>query len=253
MGKNKLTKFAEMEQLRNVFQPTHEEVFRTDYRLKGRWGELVFGNEHPIVLEVGCGKGEYTVGLAEQCSEKNFIGLDIKGARMWSGAKQAQERGLQNVAFLRTHAEELESVFGPGEIAEIWITFPDPQMAKSRKRLTGTRFLHRYQHILTPNGRIHLKTDSPFLYRYTQEVIRVNQLPLWVKTDNLYASDYRHTTPNIQTFYEQQWLSRGKSIKYLQFSLGENPSLAEPTIELEKDDYHSEARFMSKPITPKRR
>lgn len=147
MAKNKLAKFAEMETLENVFQPTHEEVFRTDYKLKGKWGEQVFGNDHPIVLEVGCGKGEYSVGLGELYPEKNFIGLDIKGARMWTGAKAAKEKGMKNVVFLRTHAEELESIFAPGEVSEIWITFPDPQMAKARKRLTGTRFLSLYRKV----------------------------------------------------------------------------------------------------------
>ena len=244
MGKNKLAKFAEMEVLENVFQPTHEEVFRTDYHLKGRWNEH-FGNDHPIVLEIGCGKGEYSVGLAEVYPAKNFIGLDIKGARMWSGAKAAQNKGLKNVAFVRTHAEELESLFAPGEIAEIWITFPDPQMAKARKRLTGTRFLTLYQKILQPDGIIHLKTDSPFLYQYTAELIQLNALPCTHRTDDLYASDSPIPVLGIKTFYEQQWLSRGKSIKYLQFSLTPACPLIEPEVEPEKDDYRSEARFMA--------
>ncbi|WP_294143424.1 tRNA (guanosine(46)-N7)-methyltransferase TrmB [uncultured Sanguibacteroides sp.] len=250
MGKNKLAKFAEMETLKNVFQPTREEVFRTDYILKGKWNEKIFGNDHPIVLEVGCGKGEYTVGLARLYPEKNFIGLDIKGARMWTGAKAAQEQQLNNVAFLRTHAEMLESIFAPDEISEIWITFPDPQMAKARKRLTGIRFLALYQKMLKPNGIIHLKTDSPFLYRYTDEVVRVNHLPNFVSTDDLYHSNYNDRILSIKTFYEQQWLSRGKTIKYLQFSLNHVTEWIEPDIELEKDDYHSEARFMNKKVNP---
>lgn len=246
MAKNKLAKFAEMEILTNVFQPTHEEVFHTDYKLKGKWGEQIFGNNHPIVLEVGCGKGEYSVGLGKLYPEKNFIGLDIKGARMWTGAKTALEKDLQNVKFLRTHAEMLESVFAPGEISEIWITFPDPQMAKARKRLTGTRFLSLYRKFLKEDGLIHLKTDSPFLYQYTAELVKTNHLPVNVNTDDLYGSEIENKILGIKTFYEQQWLSRGKTIKYLQFSLTDSKPLVEPEIDIEKDNYHSEARFMSK-------
>lgn len=246
MGKNKLAKFAEMKILENVFQPTHEEVFHTDYRLKGQWGDVVFGNHHPIVLEIGCGKGEYTVGLAACYPEKNFIGLDIKGARMWSGAKTAQAQEIKNAAFLRTHAEELESVFAPNEISEIWITFPDPQMGKVRKRLTGTRFLHLYKKILKEEGVIHLKTDSPFLYRYTRELLAVNRLAPLADTDDLYSSHQNDPILGIKTFYEQQWLARGKTIKYLRFTLTGRQTFEEPEIELEKDDYHSEARFMSR-------
>lgn len=244
MAKNKLAKFAEMETLENVFQPTHEEVFRTDYKLKGKWGEQVFGNDHPIVLEVGCGKGEYSVGLDELYPEKNFIGLDIKGARMWTGAKAAEEKGMKNVVFLRTHAEELESIFAPGEISEIWITFPDPQMAKARKRLTGTRFLSLYRKFLKENGLIHLKTDSPFLYQYTAELVKINHLPVNINTSDLYGSGLDDKILGIKTFYERQWLSRGKTIKYIQFSLAGSPQLVEPEIDIEKNDYHSETQFM---------
>lgn len=244
MAKNKLAKFAEMETLENVFQPTHEEVFRTDYKLKGKWGEQVFGNDHPIVLEVGCGKGEYSVGLGELYPEKNFIGLDIKGARMWTGAKAAEEKGMKNVVFLRTHAEELESIFAPGEISEIWITFPDPQMAKARKRLTGTRFLSLYRKFLKENGLIHLKTDSPFLYQYTAELVKIYHLPVNINTSDLYGSGLDDKILGIKTFYERQWLSRGKTIKYIQFSLAGSPQLVEPESDIEKDDYHSETQFM---------
>lgn len=250
MGKNKLNKFAEMEVLSNVFQPAHKELFRTEYKLKGKWGENIFGNNHPIVLEIGCGKGEYSVGLARMFPEKNFIGLDIKGARMWHGAKAALQEGLKNVVFIRTHAELLESVFAPGEVSEIWITFPDPQMAKARKRLTGTRFLESYKKILAPDGVIHLKTDSPFLFAYTSALIQENGLPCKVHTDDLYASGSEDPILGIKTFYEQQWLSRGKSIKYLQFSLDRNKPLSEPDIDLERDDYRSEARFMQKNTNP---
>ena len=246
MAKNKQIKFAEMEVLKNVFQPKHKEIFQTDYFLKGHWQEKIFQNNHPIVLEIGCGKGEYTVGLSQLYPEKNFIGIDIKGARMWTGAKIAQEKGMKNVVFLRTHAEMLESVFAPGEISEIWITFPDPQMAKARKRLTGTRFLSLYKKMLKEDGIIHLKTDSPFLYQYTAELIRLNGLTAFVNTDDLYASGLDDKILGIKTFYEQQWLSRGKQIKYLKFTLSGSGELIEPDIDIEKDDYHSEARFMNK-------
>ena len=248
MAKNKLAKFAEMETLENVFQPTHEEVFRTDYKLKGKWGEQVFGNDHPIVLEVGCGKGEYSVGLGELYPEKNFIGLDIKGARMLTGAKTAKEKGMKNVVFLRTHAEELESIFAPREVSEIWITFPDPQMAKARKRLTGTRFLSLYRKFLKEDGLIHLKTDSPFLYQYTAELVKVNHLPVNVNTDDLYGVGVDDKILGIKTFYERQWLSRGKTIKYIQFSLAGSSQLMEPEIDIEKDDYHSETQFMTRQL-----
>lgn len=245
MAKNKLAKFAEMEVLNNVFQPGHSEVFRTDYSLKGRWNHDVFHNDHPLVLEIGCGKGEYTVGLGQIYPDKNFIGLDIKGARMWKGAKIAQEQGMTNVAFVRTYAEVLESVFAPEEIAEIWITFPDPQMAKARKRLTGSRFLNLYKKMLKSNGVIHLKTDSPYLYAYTSELIKTNRLKEFIRTDDLYACGMDDKILGIKTFYEQQWLARGKKIKYIQFTLEGSNLLTEPDVEIEKDDYHSEARFMN--------
>lgn len=245
MAKKKLARFAEMEVLPNVFQPKHEEVFRTDYPLKGKWNEEVFHNDHPIILEIGCGKGEYTVELGKLYPEKNFIGLDIKGARMWKGAKTAVENGMNNVAFLRMYAEMLESVFAPGEITELWITFPDPQMAKARKRLSGTRFLSLYRKILAPQAVIHLKTDSLFLYRYTSALIELNHLPVEVRTEDLYGCGWEDKILSIKTFYEKQWLSRGKQIKYLRFSLGEDIPLTEPDVEIEKDDYHSETRYMN--------
>ena len=245
MAKNKLAKFAEMDTLSNVFQPRHEEIFRTDYKLKGKWNAGVFRNNHPVILEIGCGKGEYTVELAKLFPEKNFIGLDIKGARMWKGAKMAAAENLSNVAFLRMYAELLESAFAPEEVAEIWITFPDPQMSKARKRLTGPRFLSLYQKILRPDALIHLKTDSPFLYAYTAEVLKTNHLPATIQTEDLYGCGYENKILGIKTFYEKQWLSRGKKIKYICFSLNNTVPLTEPDTEIEKDDYHSETRFMN--------
>ena len=246
MAKNKLAKFAEMDTLPNVFQPKHMDILHNDYNLKGQWCKEVFHNNHPLVLEIGCGKGEYAVELGKLYPEKNFIGLDIKGARMWTGAKAAKEKGMKNVVFLRTHAEELESIFAPGEVSEIWITFPDPQMAKARKRLTGTRFLSLYRKFLKEDGLIHLKTDSPFLYQYTAELVKVNQLPVNVNTDDLYGVGLDDKILGIKTFYERQWLSRGKTIKYIQFSLAGSFQLMEPEIDIEKDDYHSETQFMTR-------
>lgn len=242
--KNKLAKFAEMEELPNVFQPKHAEIFRTNYTLKGKWNQDVFHNHQPIILEIGCGKGEYTVELGKLYPEKNFIGLDIKGARMWKGAKTAHQAQMTNVAFLRMYAEMLESAFAPGEIAEIWITFPDPQMAKARKRLTGTRFLSLYEKILAKGATIHLKTDSPFLYTYTSELIKINHLTEFVNTEDLYGCGLEDKILGIKTFYEKQWLSRGKKIKYIRFSPDHSTPLIEPDVEIEKDDYHSETRFM---------
>ncbi len=234
--------------LDNVFQPRNEEIFRKEYRLKGRWHEVVFGNRNPLVLEIGCGKGEYSVGLGRLFPEKNFIGIDIKGARMWHGAKIAKEQRLSNVAFVRMHAEMLESVFAPGEVSEIWITFPDPQMAKARKRLTGTRFLSLYRRILKEDGVVRLKTDSLFLYTYTVELVRLNGLAVEVQTDNLYTSGLEDCVLGIKTFYEQQWLGRGKTIKYIAFRLSGGEPLQEPEAVIEKDDYHSEARYMGRSL-----
>ncbi len=242
MGKNKLKRFAEMETFENVFQPTHEEVWEKDYVLKGKWKQQVFKNNHPIVLEVGCGKGEYTVGLARKFPNKNFIGIDIKGARMWRGAKTAVEEQLNNVAFIRTKAELLESVFAPNEIDEIWITFPDPQMKKVSKRLTGTRFLKRYTSFLAKDGIVHLKSDSNFLYQYTRYMIQENQFPVEVDTDDLYNSDKADDILSIRTYYEEQFLNRGIPIKYLKFSLTDKPEFKEPDVEIEPDSYRSFGR-----------
>lgn len=240
MGKNKLKKFAEMETFPNVFQPPYEPM-------AGRWRDAFFHNNNPIVLELGCGRGEYTVGLAQKYPEKNFIGIDIKGARMWAGAKQAVRAEMTNVAFLRTNIEFLTTFFAPDEVDEIWITFCDPQMKKATKRLTSTYFMHRYQQILKPNGLIHLKTDSPFLYTYTMEMLRLNPYPVICSTDDLYADsldsiDIFADARALQTHYEKQWLGRGMSIKYIEWQLVPLDHLEEPTIEIEKDTYRSYGR-----------
>jgi tRNA (guanine-N7-)-methyltransferase len=203
-------------------------------------------------LELGCGRGEYTVGLAARYPDKNYIGIDIKGARMWAGAKQAELAGMKNVAFLRTNIEMLTHFFAPNEVAEIWITFPDPQMKKATKRLTSTYFMQRYAELLQENGLIHLKTDSPFLYTYTQAMVKENTYPLLVDTCDLYNTEQVSKIENresdieearaLQTHYEHQWLDRGLTIKYLRWQLPANPSLIEPEIDIEKDSYRSYGR-----------
>ena len=240
MGKNKLKKFAEMETFSNVFQPPYEPM-------AGHWHERYFRNDHPIVLELGCGRGEYTVGMARKYPEKNFIGVDIKGARMWAGAKEAEQEGLRNVAFLRTNIEFIETFFAANEVDEVWITFCDPQMKKATKRLTSTYFMQRYQRIVKPNGLIHLKSDSPFLYTYTMEMLRLNPYPVRCSTDDLYADSLAFNEQfsdarALQTHYEKQWLDRGMSIKYAEWQLAPLTAWEEPTIEIEKDSYRSYGR-----------
>ncbi|MCQ2345404.1 MAG: tRNA (guanosine(46)-N7)-methyltransferase TrmB [Paludibacteraceae bacterium] len=248
MGKNKLKKFAEMETFSNVFQCAMREMGEDNpvVAMRGHWHETYFHNNNPIVLELGCGRGEYTVGLARMYPDKNFIGIDIKGARLWAGAKQAEMAGMKNVAFLRTNIEMLPSFFAQDEIAEIWITFPDPQMKKATKRLTSSFFMQRYIQLMTNGGLIHLKTDSPFLYTYTRELLRLNSYQVLADTDDLY-----HTTDKIenlsearamQTHYECQWLDRGLTIKYLCWQLPHLGPFQEPDIDIEKDTYRSYGR-----------
>ncbi len=242
MGKNKLKKFAEMDTFKNVFQYPFAVIERDGFPLKGRWNRDFFKNDNPIVLELGCGKGEYAVGLARRFPDKNYIGVDIKGARMWTGAKAAVNDGISNVAFLRTNIELIDCFFATGEVSEIWITFPDPQMKKVRKRLTSSRFLELYRLILVENGIVHLKTDSPFLYTYTDALVKLNNLPTEVNTSDLYNSDVVDDILEIKTFYEQQWLDRGLSIKYIKFHLDHETELVEPDIEIEEDTYRSFSR-----------
>lgn len=217
MAKNKLQKFADMATYDHVFQYPFAVLKEKGFDMRGKWNEEFFHNDNPIVLELGCGKGEYAVGLARRYPNKNFIGVDIKGARMWSGASEAVAEGIKNVAFLRTHIELITHFFAQGEVSEIWITFPDPQMKKTRKRLTSTRMLELYREILKENGIIHLKSDSPFLYTYTRAMVQENHFPVLIDTDDLYNSGIDDDILSIKTFYEQQWLERGKSIKYIKF------------------------------------
>lgn len=243
MSKNKLSKFADMASYPHVFEAAG--FGEGDFAMKGRWHEDFFGNGNPIVLELGCGRGEYTVGLGRLFPDKNFIGVDIKGARMWTGATESLREGMRNVAFLRTHIEFIERFFAPGEVAEIWLTFSDPQMKKVTKRLTSTFFLARYRHFLCDNGLVHLKTDSNFLFTYTSCMAEANALPVEFSTEDLYHAlvteedgELRRIL-GIQTYYERQWLARGLNIRYMRFRLPLQGALHEPDVEIELDDYRS--------------
>lgn len=243
MGKNKLSKFADMEVFPHVIQvSSHELRSGNAFEMKGRWNELFFNNNHPIVLELGCGKGEYTVGLAELYPEKNFIGVDIKGARMWTGAKASHQKGMTNVAFLRTNIEMIAHFFAQDEVSEIWLTFPDPQMKKVTKRLTATNFMQLYQQFVKPDGIIHLKTDSNFMFTYTCEMVNANSYPVEFCSNDLYASDMVDPILGIKTYYEQQWLERGINIKYIKFKLEKRDAFVEPEVEIEHDSYRSFGR-----------
>jgi len=232
MGKKKIQRFAEMETFPNVLQPAFKEVFGRDFRLKGFWKSAFFRNQHPIVLELGCGKGEYTTGLARRFREKNFLGIDIKGSRMWRGARTALSENIQNAAFLRTRIEFINSFFGRDEVDEIWITFPDPQLKKKRKRLTAARFLNTYAQFLKKSGLIHLKTDNTVLYEYTLALARHNRLNINFFTSDLYHSSYEGDLLSIQTFYEKQFLNQGMKISYLCFELSYEKPLEEPVEEI---------------------
>jgi tRNA (guanine-N7-)-methyltransferase len=220
-SKNKLKRFKENEKFRNVIQPEREILTSAGLFLKGKWNTDFFKNSNPIVLELGCGKGEYTVHLAQKNPEVNYIGVDIKGARFWRGAKTALENGLENVGFLRTQIELIAHCFAENEVDQIWITFPDPQIKykRTKHRLTHPDFLKNYKKILKPEGIIHLKTDSEFLLGYTLGTI-ANQGQIIYAHHNIYNnSDAPQIATAIQTFYEQQFLEQGKAITYMQFKL----------------------------------
>lgn len=225
MGKGKQFKFAENRTFTHVLQPSFEEVMGGAFPLKGKWNSDHFHRDAPLVLELGCGKGEYTTGLAQQRPKRNYIGVDIKGARIWRGARTVKELGLTNVAFLRTHVDHLLKVFGPGEVSEIWLTFSDPQLGKDRKKLTSPLFLDRYREVLIPGGIINLKTDSPELYGYTLERVAEFKLPLYEHSADVYGelvprlSAEEQAVLNIRTFYESMWLGEGKKIHYCRFGI----------------------------------
>ena len=221
-SKNKLKRFRENETFSNVVQPTREEVVEGHFEYRGKWASDFFKNEKPIVLELGCGKGEYSVGLARAYPEKNFIGIDIKGARFWRGAKTALEEGLQNVAFLRSQIELVDLLFAEGEVDEIWITFPDPQIKykRTKHRMTNSEFLQKYKNILKPQGVVNLKTDSEFMHGYTLGLLHGEGHEVIQANHNVYKNEYSpKEVTGIQTFYEKQYLEQGKPITYVQFRI----------------------------------
>ncbi len=221
-SKNKLKRFSENETFTNVFQPTREEVVGDQFPLKGKWNSEFFKNDNPIVLELGCGKGEYSVGLAERFPEKNFIGIDIKGARFWRGAKTAVETGMNNVAFVRTQIELINHIFAENEVSEIWITFPDPQIKykRTKHRMTNAEFLERYKKILKPSGLMHLKTDSEFMHGYTLGLLHGLGLEVIYANHNIYKNEGAPAeVTGIQTFYESQYLEVNKPITYIKFRI----------------------------------
>ena len=232
MGHDKLRKFAENETFACLLQPKAGEVLvdshepglhLKDHPVKGNWCRKMFDAPRPVVLELGCGKGDYTIALAQKHPEFNCIGVDIKGARLWKGAKYATGNALGNVAFLRTRIEFLEAFFAPGEVSQIWLTFSDPQMKSENSRLTSPVFLSRYRKVLSPGGIIHLKTDSRFLHEYTKAVAKVNSLDIISSSLDIYNDPSKEGFPEelltVQTFYEKMFLQAGLPITYLSFRI----------------------------------
>ena len=247
MSKGKLAKFAEMAENPLVVECPMAAHMQEEFPLRGMWHAEFFHNQNPIVLELGCGRGEYTVGLGKQMPEKNFIGVDIKGARMWTGAKEALQTGMKNVGFLRTNIEFIQRFFCPNEVSEIWFTFSDPQMKKVTKRLTSSYFLERYRQFLQDGGLVHLKTDSNFLFTYTEELLKANAIEAEFNTRNLYGPSASgdglgEEAASIQTYYESMWRARGIDIKYLCFRLHQGSPLVEPEVEIPLDEYRSYSR-----------
>ncbi|MFC6860026.1 tRNA (guanosine(46)-N7)-methyltransferase TrmB [Zunongwangia atlantica] len=221
-SKNKLKRFKENETFSNVIQPKREDLTEAEFQYKGKWNTNFFKNDQPIVLELGCGKGEYSVGLAQAFPEKNFIGIDIKGARFWRGAKTAIEAGLNNVGFLRTQIELIDYAFAENEVSEIWITFPDPQIKykRTKHRLTNTEFLQKYKKILKQDGVVNLKTDSEFMHGYTLGLLHGEGHEVLYANHHVYKNEGApKEVTGIQTFYEKQYLEKGKPITYIKFRI----------------------------------
>lgn len=218
MAKKKLIHFQENLTFPHLFQPSYKER-HDDFHLKGSWNKAFFKNESPIILELGCGKGEYTIGLAEKHPDHNHIGIDLKGARLWRGCKTVEENQMTNVAFIRSRIDHAERFFGKEEVSEIWITFPDPQQGKARKRLTSPVFLDRYKNFLTSDNIIHLKTDDEPFFQYTLETVHEQNHEVLLRIEDVYASGYTGDAASFKTFYEMMWLEKGKKIYYLQFRI----------------------------------
>ena len=221
-SKNKLKRFTENETFDNVFQPTREEVVGNEFPLKGKWNSEFFQNDNPIIVELGCGKGEYSVGLAERFPDKNFVGIDIKGARFWRGAKTATDTDLTNVAFVRTQIEIIDGIFAPDEVSEIWITFPDPQIKykRTKHRMTNSEFLQLYKKILKADGIVNLKTDSEFMHGYTLGLLHGEGHEVLYANHNVYKNEGSpEEVTAIQTFYENQYLLINKAITYIKFKI----------------------------------
>lgn len=221
-SKNKLKRFKENDTFSNVYQPKREELIESNYHLKGNWRTKAFKNENPIVLELGCGKGEYSVALAQKYPDKNFVGVDIKGARFWRGAKTAIEENIPNVAFLRTQIELIDYAFDRNEVDEIWITFPDPQIKykRTKHRLTNLEFLDRYKRILKPKGVVNLKTDSEFMHGYTLGLLHGADHEVMYANHNVYKQEGSpEEVTSIQTFYESQYLEQNKPITFIRFKI----------------------------------
>ena len=221
-SKNKLKRFRENETFHNVIQPTREALVDANFSLKGKWCSSFFKNNNPLVLELGCGKGEYTVGLAKLYPNKNFIGIDIKGARFWRGAKTAIEDHMPNVAFIRTQIELIEFIFAENEVDEIWITFPDPQIKykRTKHRLTNAEFLQRYKNVLNNTGVVHLKTDSEFMHGYTLGLLHGLGHEVEYANHDVYRQEGSpEEVTEIQTYYEETYLAKDKAITYIRFKI----------------------------------